>query len=160
MSHADAVKERDGYACVKCGFEGASDQLQAHHIVPKEYGGADDPANMATLCVHCHRYAPHYLPESASFEAVFSDYRRTGLRPKFDMMYFGIEASWREIDVEMSRKQLNQFIEAFRKFTDVNAMSADFAWGFVAVCAGYGTVGEEMNSDSYQQTLSGSSAPR
>lgn len=43
--------ERDEYACVRCG---ASEELEAHHIIPRHEGGPDDLENMATLCSDCH----------------------------------------------------------------------------------------------------------
>lgn len=48
------VKQRDGGRCVQCG---AADRLEAHHIVPLAAGGANEPANLVTLCRTCHAEA-------------------------------------------------------------------------------------------------------
>jgi 5-methylcytosine-specific restriction endonuclease McrA len=46
------AKQRDGSRCVSCG---ATENLQVHHIVRLEDGGAEfDLANLRTLCVGCH----------------------------------------------------------------------------------------------------------
>jgi 5-methylcytosine-specific restriction endonuclease McrA len=45
-----AVIERDG-ACVRCGGD---HRLSAHHVIPREEGGPDVPANLEALCVACH----------------------------------------------------------------------------------------------------------
>lgn len=47
--------ERDGYACLKCGYteeDGAT--LEVHHIRPHNRGGAAIPENLVTLCTACH----------------------------------------------------------------------------------------------------------
>jgi RNA-directed DNA polymerase len=48
------VLERDGYRCQNqtCG---ASDDLDVHHKRWLKDGGNDEPDNLTTLCVHCHR---------------------------------------------------------------------------------------------------------
>lgn len=43
--------ERDDNICVRCG---ATDDLEAHHIIPRNKGGEDTIENMATLCSSCH----------------------------------------------------------------------------------------------------------
>lgn len=47
-----AILNRDGHKCQKCG---AIFDLHVHHIVPRSEGGADDEANLVTLCSNCHR---------------------------------------------------------------------------------------------------------
>jgi len=47
-----AVKERDGWRCVRCGASGV--ELHAHHIVPLSRGGSNDMSNLVTLCRACH----------------------------------------------------------------------------------------------------------
>jgi len=42
---------RDGYSCQNCG---STDNLQAHHIVPKSKGGTNAINNGITLCKSCH----------------------------------------------------------------------------------------------------------
>jgi len=53
------ILERD-QVCQKCG---AYEHLHAHHIVPVNEGGADDPENGIALCAECHA-AEH--PDMAS----------------------------------------------------------------------------------------------
>ncbi len=51
----EAVRARDGHQCTRCG---SSVQLEVHHVVALEDGGAAyDPANLVTLCANCHRDA-------------------------------------------------------------------------------------------------------
>lgn len=45
------VFERDEHACVTCG---TSDDLTLDHIYPWSLGGADDEANLQTLCRPCN----------------------------------------------------------------------------------------------------------
>lgn len=46
------VLARDGAACTSCG---ATEELEAHHIVPRAEGGPDVIENLTTLCGNCHR---------------------------------------------------------------------------------------------------------
>jgi 5-methylcytosine-specific restriction endonuclease McrA len=45
------VLVRDAYTCQACGAKPAG---QVHHIQPRSQGGADDLANLITLCGRCH----------------------------------------------------------------------------------------------------------
>ena len=53
-----AILERDQYTCQDCGHHGqpgqGEDDLQVHHIMPRAYGGTNDPDNLMTLCSACH----------------------------------------------------------------------------------------------------------
>jgi len=40
--------------CFICG-DSHSNRLQTHHVVPRRYGGSDDPENLVTLCASCHQ---------------------------------------------------------------------------------------------------------
>jgi HNH endonuclease len=40
-----------GARCVVCG---SADDLVAHHIVPRGFGGADVPSNLEPVCRACH----------------------------------------------------------------------------------------------------------
>ena len=40
--------------CFICGDDHER-VLQRHHIVPKNYGGSDDPENLVTVCANCHQ---------------------------------------------------------------------------------------------------------
>lgn len=51
------VIERDGYRCQECGIEvGRRRGLEpnVHHMVPRSSRGADEEANLITLCLPCH----------------------------------------------------------------------------------------------------------
>lgn len=50
------VWRRDHFRCQECGVAvgGRGCKPQTHHIVPREAGGTDDPANLVTLCFPCH----------------------------------------------------------------------------------------------------------
>jgi hypothetical protein len=48
------VLARDGYRCRASGCESAH-FLDVHHVIPREQGGTNDPANLITLCAPCHR---------------------------------------------------------------------------------------------------------
>lgn len=50
----DTILARDGHTCQECGRTGA---LDIHHIRPRRFGGAHDPANLITLCRKCHIHA-------------------------------------------------------------------------------------------------------
>jgi len=50
----DEILERDDHRCVSCGIE---EDLQVHHIIPRDSGGENSKENLATLCADCHFYA-------------------------------------------------------------------------------------------------------
>jgi hypothetical protein len=45
---------RDNYHCIRCDKRFKSDDLTAHHIVPRKEGGPDTLENLVTLCEVCH----------------------------------------------------------------------------------------------------------
>lgn len=45
-------KERDGYTCQICG---SHDDVEGHHMIDYQYGGAADVDNIITLCRECHK---------------------------------------------------------------------------------------------------------
>ncbi len=49
-----AVFTRDRYRCQGRGCVNTR-FLEVHHIIPRERGGGNDPANLVTLCNKCHR---------------------------------------------------------------------------------------------------------
>lgn len=46
------ILDRDGWKCVRCGAE---EGLTVDHITPERRNGADDHANLQTLCMPCNR---------------------------------------------------------------------------------------------------------
>src|SRR4051794_12935189 len=49
---SEAVKARDGHACVWCG---AAERLEIDHVWPWGLGGVTAEANLQTLCRSCNR---------------------------------------------------------------------------------------------------------
>lgn len=90
MTAATLAKERDEFTCRKCGREGDSQQLHAHHIHPEAAGGSDDLENLVTLCGHCHRFAPEFR-DAEKARRVTEAYISTGVRPEFNLFYMGAE---------------------------------------------------------------------
>lgn len=52
--YQEQTRIRDGYKCVICGFDLATD---IHHITPRHKGGSDSFSNLITLCPNHHRLA-------------------------------------------------------------------------------------------------------
>ena len=53
-----AVLDRDGWRCTECGKAG---RLEVHHLVALRDGGNNDLANLAPVCIACHK-AIHRRP--------------------------------------------------------------------------------------------------
>lgn len=51
-----AVLARDRHRCATPGC-GAAQFLEVHHVVPRSAGGANEAANLVTLCSRCHGFA-------------------------------------------------------------------------------------------------------
>ena len=51
-SRREAVLNRDGYKCQRCGKKNC--RLEVHHIIYRSKGGSDDESNLITLCKECH----------------------------------------------------------------------------------------------------------
>ena len=48
------VLARDAHACRDCGEACSQGEADVHHLIPRAAGGADEPANLITLCDGCH----------------------------------------------------------------------------------------------------------
>lgn len=48
------VLARDNYACRECSQDAGRRSLDVHHLMPRSFGGSDDPTNLVTLCDGCH----------------------------------------------------------------------------------------------------------
>jgi ATP-dependent DNA helicase RecQ len=48
------VLTRDNFTCRECGSGADRQNLDIHHLMPRAFGGTDDPANLITLCDGCH----------------------------------------------------------------------------------------------------------
>ncbi|HOC44120.1 MAG TPA: HIT domain-containing protein [Thermoanaerobaculales bacterium] len=58
--------------CEACGVSSLERQLQVDHIVPKNVGGSDDPANMQALCETCNSQKSDR--DDTDFAAVHASY--------------------------------------------------------------------------------------
>lgn len=58
------VLKRDDFKCVECKEPSRGADADVHHLLPRSAGGADDPANLVTLCDGCH--AAHHPKLSGS----------------------------------------------------------------------------------------------
>lgn len=50
-----ACLRRDDFTCLRCEKQ-SRQGMQAHHLVPRDNGGADDVENLVTLCNSCHDF--------------------------------------------------------------------------------------------------------
>jgi 5-methylcytosine-specific restriction endonuclease McrA len=60
------VYERDGYACIACGWESPPPReglLTLDHWIPESRGGATDMGNLVTMCGPCNAEKDCLLPE-------------------------------------------------------------------------------------------------
>ena len=48
------VLNRDEHHCVACGEVCGQGEADVHHLMPRDLGGSDEPANLVTLCDGCH----------------------------------------------------------------------------------------------------------
>lgn len=80
------AKQRDGNRCVSCG---ATEELQVHHIVRLEDGGAEfDLNNLRTLCVGCHGQRHRGDRGSTSRQALTPRASHSGEKPQQDEVPF------------------------------------------------------------------------
>lgn len=48
------IVQRDGYRCAICGKRLNQDEVSLDHIIPRSYGGTDDPSNLQVTCIYCN----------------------------------------------------------------------------------------------------------
>ena len=53
-----AIRDRAKHCCEYCHFPEAFAEVpfQVDHVIARQHGGADDPANLALACCFCNRY--------------------------------------------------------------------------------------------------------
>lgn len=153
------AKERDGNQCQKCGYKGSSkSRVKGHHIIPLAFDGPDEVNNVATLCNHCHRYAPEDFLKPTEYESVFQDYIRTDVRPEIDFAYFGglaieklttayqdglEEATDEELEPDELLNGIQTIVNAIRELPDATEFTdPDYYWILLAGFAEYGCVPE------------------
>jgi len=49
------ILERDSFTCQYCGQHAPDVKLEVDHVIPREDGGSDSPANLKTSCYACNR---------------------------------------------------------------------------------------------------------
>ena len=77
MTWAQAVKSRDNYKCISCG---ATENLEAHHIVEKYINPSlkQSVNNGVTLCRKRHRtiHKGSFNPKGCALKPIESDYKQ------------------------------------------------------------------------------------
>lgn len=53
----DQILLRDQYTCRSCGV--VTMELEVDHILNRAEGGTDDPENLQSLCIPCHKLKTH-----------------------------------------------------------------------------------------------------
>ena len=91
----EAVFERDGYRCVRCGSE---ENLQADHILPQSCGGPHLLEILRTLCRVCNAGRP------VQGEALDKDLERDGYTIQSLRAKFGIDASISDGHAQVGRE--------------------------------------------------------
>ena len=151
------AKERDNNNCQKCGYNGGDkSRIKGHHIIPLAFDGPDEVDNVATLCNHCHRYAPEDFLTREWYEPVFKDYVETGVRPEVDFAYFGSrimahhagsiakeiesEDDWMEVPDKLRQAfqlafEIQRDLPEEREFTD-----AGYYWLLLSEAASHGCI--------------------
>jgi len=70
------ILKRDRNRCVSCGDPCRPEDADIHHLIPRSFGGTDEPSNLITLCDGCH--AAHHPSLQASLSRRFIE--RWGVR--------------------------------------------------------------------------------
>lgn len=92
----EAVFERDGYRCVRCGSD---DHIQADHILPQSAGGPNVLENLRTLCRSCNAGRP------VSGEGLVADLAKDGHTLQSLRVKFGIDASIPDLHAQGGRER-------------------------------------------------------
>lgn len=88
-----AVKRRDNFTCVKCGFKSTGELIHAAHKIARVYGGPDSMENVITLCVVCHRYQPDGPDEQEELVVYLSDPLDPNMRTMIEIAIIGAHAA-------------------------------------------------------------------
>lgn len=81
------VLARDSFRCKACG-RGASDgvKLEVDHIIPVDWGGANEPSNWETLCEECNRGKKAWT-ESAPEETLKNILSRATVEARIEALF-------------------------------------------------------------------------
>ncbi|RJE91209.1 HNH endonuclease [Paenibacillus sp. 1011MAR3C5] len=84
--------------------------LQICHIIPRQFGGEDDPINLFLMCSDCHDKAPNTRSREAFLEWVEKQdyYADLGERLERELKNFGLDARLEEVNAIMVDEQLKK----------------------------------------------------
>lgn len=96
----EEILERDGHRCYVC--ESDCEKLEIHHILKRRLGGSNNPENLITLCVKCHRAIETNSEEHAlrvcykKAKQVINGYKDPGLTnvEKINSLRFVLESTF------------------------------------------------------------------
>lgn len=92
----EAVFERDGYKCVRCGSD---DRIEVDHILPQSCGGPHIIENLRTLCKSCNAGRP------VQGKGLDDDLARDGLTVEILRSRFGIDASNLDVHAQVGKER-------------------------------------------------------
>lgn len=104
------VPDTSSEGCFVCG-EHRSNSLEDHHIVPRRYGGSDEPENIVTLCASCHS-AIEKLYDERFYETLQQRFEKEGAiswQERKSPTMLGAEES---LDREIPRSSLHVIFES------------------------------------------------
>lgn len=103
--------------CYICGGSNA-DILERHHIVPRRYGGSDEPVNLVDVCPTCHRALETLYDER--FYRVLGigerdevvQYVSGDLADRLEQLELGVSVEIRRLKTEIENDYITEFDEA------------------------------------------------
>ena len=68
------VLRRCNFACHYCGLPAHVSALQVDHVVPRHYGGTDDPWNLVAACTECNGGKRESVPTPELVQEVYAEF--------------------------------------------------------------------------------------